>query len=182
MMDQHFSSTDSFYSLLKNSLGTNRNIVKIMRRKDKEIDTDEAIELLSNCEYGVLSTIDNDGQPYGIPLNYVYKDNHVYFHCALTGHKIENIKDNPKVSFCAVTDTKVLPSKFATEYKSVVVFGIASEAYGLERSNALLWLIEKYSPGYLEEGKTYIEKHDKAAKVIKIRIAQISGKQSPAKS
>ena len=167
---------------MNSALVMKRGIMKTMRRKDKEMETDDAIELLKSCEYGVLSTIDNDSQPYGIPLNYVYKDNHIYFHSALTGQKIENIKYNPNVSFCVVTDTKVLSSKFTTEYKSVVAFGIASEAHGLERSNALLWLIEKYSPEYVEEGKIYIEKYDKVTKVVKISIAHISGKQSPAKS
>ncbi len=153
-----------------------------MRRKDKAIETDEAIRLLSNCEYGILSTTDNDQQPYGVPLNYVYKDNHIYFHSALTGHKIENIKNNPKVSFCTIGDTKVVPSLFGTEYVSVVAFGVASEVQGSERYNALLWILEKYSPDYIEEGKAYIEKHDGVTKVIKISIKSITGKISPAKS
>ena len=153
-----------------------------IRRKDKKIGTDEAINLFSECEYGVLSTVDNDGQPYGVPVNYVYKDNCIYFHCALIGHKIDNIDNNPKVSFSVVGDTKVLPSEFGTEYVSAVAFGVASEVKGTERYNALVWLLEKYSPGYIEEGKKYIEKKDKATKVIKIEIQHISGKRAPAKS
>jgi hypothetical protein len=34
----------------------------------------------------------------------------------------------------------------------------------------------------MEEGKKYIEKLDKATKVIKIEIQHISGKKAPAKS
>ena len=153
-----------------------------MRRKDKEIGTDEAINLLTNCEYGVLSTVGNDGQPYGVPLNYTYKDNCIYFHCALKGHKIDNIDDNPKVSFCTVGNTEVLPSEFSTNYVSAVAFGIASEVQGTERYNALVLLLEKFSPEFIEEGKKYIEKLDKVTKVIKIQIQHISGKKAPAKS
>ena len=153
-----------------------------MRRKDKEIGTDEAIRFLAGCEYGVLSTVDNDGQPYGVPLNYAYKENCIYFHCSLTGHKIDNIDNNPKVSFCAVGNTKVLPSEFATDYVSAVVFGVASEVRGTERYNALVLLLEKFSPDFMEEGKKYIEKYDKATKVIKIDIQHISGKKAPPKS
>jgi len=156
--------------------------MKLMRRKDKAIETDAAIELLANCEYGILSTTDSDGQPYGVPLNYVYKDNNIYFHSALAGHKIDNMRCNSKVSFCAIGDTKVIPSLFGTEYVSVVAFGIASEVQGSERYDALLWLLEKYSPDYIEKGKTYIKKHDSVTKVIKISINSISGKRSPAKS
>ncbi|MCP4749120.1 MAG: pyridoxamine 5'-phosphate oxidase family protein [Desulfobacteraceae bacterium] len=156
-------------------------IMREMRRKDKEIGTDEAIKLLTSCEYGVLSTVDNEEQPYGVPLNYAYKDNCIYFHCALTGHKINNIKDNPKVSFCVVGETKILPSEFATNYVSAIAFGVASEVQGTERYNALVWLLEKFSPEFVEEGKRHIEKKDKATKVIKIKIQHISGKKEPAK-
>ena len=153
-----------------------------MRRKDKEIGTDEAINLLTKCEYGVLSTVGNDGQPYGVPLNYTYKDNCIYFHCALKGHKIDNIDDNPKVSFCTVGNTEVLPSEFSTNYVSAVAFGVASEVLGTERYDALVLLLEKFSPGFMEEGKKYIEKLDKVTEVIKIEIQHISGKKAPAKS
>ena len=156
--------------------------MRAMRRKDKEIGTDEAINLLTNCEYGVLSTVGNDGQPYGVPLNYTYKDNCIYFHCALKGHKIDNIDDNPKVSFCTVGNTEVLPSEFSTNYVSAVAFGVASEVQGTERYDALVLLLEKFSPGFIEEGKKYIEKLDKVTKVIKIQIQHISGKKAPPKS
>jgi nitroimidazol reductase NimA-like FMN-containing flavoprotein (pyridoxamine 5'-phosphate oxidase superfamily) len=156
--------------------------MRAMRRKDKEIGTDEAINLLTKCEYGVLSTVGNDGQPYGVPLNYTYKDNCIYFHCALKGHKIDNIDDNPKVSFCTVGNTEVLPSEFSTNYVSAVAFGVASEVQGTERYDALVLLLEKFSPGFIEEGKKYIEKLDKVTKVIKIQIQHISGKKAPAKS
>ena len=156
--------------------------MRAMRRKDKEIGTDEAINLLTKCEYGVLSTVGNDGQPYGVPLNYTYKDNCIYFHCALKGHTIDNIDDNPKVSFCTVGNTEVLPSEFSTNYVSAVAFGVASEVQGTERYDALVLLLEKFSPGFIEEGKKYIEKLDKVTKVIKIQIQHISGKKAPAKS
>lgn len=152
-----------------------------IRRKDKAIGTDEAIDLLTVCEYGVLSTVDGDGQPYGVPVNYAYKDNSIYFHCALKGHKIDNIDNNPKVSFCAVGDTEVLPADFSTNYVSVVVFGVASEVQGTERYRALELILEKFSPDFMEEGKKYIEKLDKVTKVIKVEIQHISGKKAPAK-
>ena len=147
-----------------------------IRRKDREIHDNETKKLLSNCEYGILSTVGTDGQPYGVPLSYVYKNNGIYFHCATNGHKIENIENNPRVSFCVVGKTKILPEKFATEYESAVAFGVASEIQGVERQNALLWLLEKYSPDYVDEGQKYIEQKDKVTKVVKIEIAHISGK------
>jgi uncharacterized protein len=150
--------------------------MKKIRRKDREINTRETIEILASAEYGVLSTVGKDSQPYGVPLSYVYKNNSIYFHCALIGQKLDNIIDNPRVSFCVVGKTKVLPDKFATEYESAIAFGIASEVYGNERYNALVWLLKRYCLDFIEDGKKYIELKDKATKVIKIEISHISGK------
>ncbi|MCP3888496.1 MAG: pyridoxamine 5'-phosphate oxidase family protein [Desulfobulbaceae bacterium] len=156
-------------------------MMRELRRKDKQISMEEAQALLEVSEYGVLSTVDSDGQSYGVPLNYVYTDGAIFFHCALPGHKVDNIENNPKVSFCVVGDTKVLPSDFSTNYASTIVFGTASEVEGQERYDGLMKLLEKYSPDYLEEGKKYIEKLDNVTKVIKIDIKQMSGKKAPAK-
>ncbi len=147
-----------------------------MRRKDREIPGHAAKALLEAGEFGILSTAGPDGQPYGLPLSYAFKDNCLYFHCAVDGHKIENMDDNPKVSFCVVGKTRLLPDKFATEYESAVAFGVVSEVRGEERRNALVWLLEKYSPDYIEEGKVYIEQKDKVTKVMKITIDRLSGK------
>jgi hypothetical protein len=100
----------------------------------------------------------------------------VYFHCALEGHKLENIKANKKVSFCVVGRTKVIPDKFTTQYESAVAFGSASEVYGSEKHDALLSFLGKYSPGFLEEGKKFIDKMSEKARVIKIDIDHITGK------
>lgn len=138
-------------------------------------------DLLTQAEYGIVSTVGEDGQPYGVPLNYVFKENAIYFHCALVGHKLDNIEKNPQVSFCVVGDVEVLSAEFSTNFESVVVSGVASEVKETERYNALKWLLEKYSPNFMEEGKKYIEKLDKATKVIKIEIQHMSGKMAPAK-
>lgn len=156
--------------------------MKEMRRKDKQITDEEARGLLTRAEYGILSTAGEDCQPYGVPLNYVYKDDAIYFHCALVGHKLDNLESNPKVSFCVVGDIEMLPSQFSTNFVSTVVFGVASEVKGTERYNGLMWLLEKYSPEFLEEGEKYIHKMDKATKLIKIEVQNISGKKAPAKS
>lgn len=147
-----------------------------IRRKDREISTRQIIDILKEGKFGVLSTVGDDGQPYGTPLNYLYQNEAIYFHCAVRGLKLDNIKNNLKVSFCVVGSTVVLPSTFGTEYESAIIFGRAAEIDGPERYNALVGLLEKYCVDYIEEGKKYIEKQDKNTKVIKITIEHISGK------
>lgn len=150
--------------------------MRTIRRSDRKITGREAEEILDSGEYGILSTVGVDGHPYGVPLSYVYRNNAIYFHCATSGHKIDNIQHHGGVSFCVVGRTKVLPDKFATEYESAIVFGMATEITGSERLDALLWLLEKYCPDYQEEGARYIERENDATKVFRISIKHISGK------
>lgn len=148
----------------------------IMRRKDKAMPDGEMIGLLQNGEYGVLSTVDGNGQPYGVPLNYVMINSCIYFHCALAGHKLDNLAVNPRVSFCVVGRTNVLPAEFSTEFESVIVFGRASVIDGEERYQALTGLIDKYSPEFVAEGSAYIEKYDSQTRVVRVTIDKMTGK------
>ena len=97
-----------------------------IRLKDRSVDDEKAIAILAQGSYGVLSTIGEDGYPYGVPLNYTYFDNCIYFHCAREGHKLENIDFNHKVSFCVVTKSDVLSNEFDTDYESAIAFGKAT--------------------------------------------------------
>jgi len=124
----------------------------------------------------VLSTISADGHPYGVPLSYCVLDGAIYFHCALEGHKLENIAADCRVSFCVVGGTEVLPDKFATRYESVIVSGRATEVFDAEKERALEGLVEKYSADFREAGRRYIATDCTLTKVFGIRIEAISGK------
>ncbi len=147
-----------------------------LRRKDRAIAEEESIELLNKAEYGVLSTVSKDGKPYGIPLNFCIIDNCIYFHCAVAGQKIDNIKNNAAVSFCIVGNTKILPDKFGTKYESVIISGEAEEVFGIDKQKALEGLLQKYSSEFMEKGIKYIEKLRNETRVFKISINRLTGK------
>lgn len=151
-------------------------MIREMRRKDRKLKNDEAIEILKNNTYGVLSTVSENGYPYGVPINYIFFNNSIYFHGASTGHKLDNISNNNRISFCVVGHTEILPAEFSAKYESVIVFGRAIEVSNDEKNVILLEILNKYSADYIEKGKEYIEKGSKATKVIKISIEHISGK------
>lgn len=149
-----------------------------MRRKDREITDVKVIEeILTSGSYGVLSTVGDDGCPYGVPINYVYFNNCIYLHCAAEGHKLDNIRNNPQVSFCVVAVSEVLPAKFTTRYKSVIAYGMASEIANDARNPVLMALVEKYSPDYMAEGEEYVNSGKEDAKIIKIDIRHMTGKE-----
>jgi hypothetical protein len=54
--------------------------MKELRRQDRAITEEEALALLNKAEYGVLSTVTENGEPYGVPLNFCVIDHCIYFH------------------------------------------------------------------------------------------------------
>ena len=150
--------------------------MKQLRRKDRAIPQEEAIAILNKAEYGVLSTISENGEPYGVPLNFCIIDRCIYFHCAVEGQKIDNIKQNSSVSFCAVGNTKILPDKFTTKYESVIVSGEVEEVLDSNKQIALEGMLHKYSPEFFDNGIEYIESLREKTRVFKISINTLTGK------
>ena len=150
--------------------------MKELRRKDRAITEAEAVALLNRAEYGVLSTVAENGKPYGVPLNYCIINDCIYFHCAVEGQKIDNIKQNESVSFCAVGNTEILPDKFGTKYESVIVSGEVEEVFDMNKQKAMEGLLHKYSSEFFDKGIKYIEDLRDKTRVFKITINTLTGK------
>ncbi|GFE61041.1 pyridoxamine 5'-phosphate oxidase family protein [Geobacter sp. AOG2] len=147
-----------------------------LRRNERALTEMEARAILERGEYGILSTCGSDGQPYGIPLSYCIENDAIYFHCAVEGHKLNNIAADTRVSFCVVGKTEVLPDQFATRYESVVISGRATEVYNEEKQRALEGLLAKYSREFLSSGLDYIKAKWALTKVFKVSIEDQCGK------
>ena len=93
-----------------------------MRRLDMKMSDEDINRLLIRGREGVISTINDNGYPYSIAVNYVHLNNKIYFHCARQGQKLDNIKRDEKVSFLIYDNVEVLGEKLNTLYQSVVIF------------------------------------------------------------
>ena len=147
-----------------------------MRRKDRLLSNDEMLSILEKGEFGMLSTVSSSNEPYGVPLNYCFIDQTIYFHCALEGEKLNNIEKNSSVSFCVVCGTRLQPEKFSTKYESCIVQGSATEVFNEEKQLALEGLVKKYSNEFQAQGADYIRKAQHKTRVMKIVPRSISGK------
>ena len=96
-----------------------------MRRFKQQLTDEECINVIKSQVRGVLSVHGEDGYPYGLPINYWYNeaDGKFYFHCAKTGHKIDAIKANDKVSLCIYDEGYRKEGDWALNIRSVIVFG-----------------------------------------------------------
>lgn len=148
-----------------------------MRRKNQSLPAAETDEILRSCSSGVLAVSGDDDYPYAVPLSYAYKDGKIYFHCANSGHKLDGIRKNDKVSFSVIASDDVKTEEFTTYYRSVIVFGRARILYNdAEKRAALECLAQKYSPGYFSQGQSMIDKEWDNVCVVEIRVEHMSGK------
>ena len=151
-------------------------MMKELRRQDRAITHEEARAFLKEAEYGVLSTVTANGKPYGVPLSFCVIDQCLYFHCAVEGQKLDNLKHNQSVSFCVVGNVELLPEQFGTRYQSVVVAGEAEEVFTSDKQAALEALVQKYSPQFVDKGLKYIDAMTKKARVFRIGMNTVTGK------
>ena len=118
-----------------------------MRRTAQQLTYEEAEAVLLRGSAGVLALTGDKAFPYAVPLSYVYDGAHIYFHSATEGHKIDAIQRNPNASFAVIDQDEVIPEKYTTAYRSVVVFGsiriIEDEG---EKRSAVRKLAVKYAP------------------------------------
>jgi len=154
-----------------------------MRKLNKKI-TDAAVitDLLNSCNTGRLGTVGADGWPMVKPLNFAYHGGSIYFHCALEGEKLDDIRRDNRVCFevdlplAYVKGTPENPCRAEYLYRSVIIRGrafIVSERE--ERLLALDLLMGKYQP---EKGYgPYPEDKLALTCIVRIDIEDMSGKE-----
>ena len=158
-----------------------------MRRRQCEVtDPGEIRRILSTATIGRLSTIGADGYPYVTPVNYVYTDACIYFHCALKGEKLDNIARDNRVCFqvdlpLAYLDLGYNPAGGGCNlhqfYHCVIIRGRAQVVPDGERKtmalNALVAAHEPdRTPATVDEGMAAYQ----ACAVVEVRPETISAK------
>ena len=147
---------------------------------------EKIIEFLSSQQTGRISSIDENGYPQIIPMNFVFISDVIYMHSHVRGEKLDNIRRNQKVGFEVDKNLEFLPSYFSdptdasladTLYISVVIKGNASIVSDKEeKTTALNGLMKKYQPeGGYEPIKPEMDVLDEVV-VIKIIPKSLRGK------
>ncbi|HET8719701.1 MAG TPA: pyridoxamine 5'-phosphate oxidase family protein [Candidatus Nitrosotenuis sp.] len=144
------------------------------------------MEFLNQEHVGRICSIDKEGFPQAIPMNFVYLNDSIYMHSHTRGEKLENIRTNSKVGFEVDRELEFLPSYFShptdasqadTLYISVVIKGIGTIISDKrEKVMALNGLMEKYQPeGGYEKISEDMEVVDEVA-IIKVAPKTMHGK------
>lgn len=149
-----------------------------MRRKNQELTPDDNIEILKRGKTGILAVLGDNDYPYTVPLNYIYLNDKIYFHCAKTGHKIDSINKSSKVSFCVIDKDEVVPEKYGTDFRSIVAFGRARIMQTDEMMPVIQAFTKKYCPFDNETIQKEIDREFKLLCMVEITIEHITGKQA----
>ena len=150
-----------------------------MRRQEREIRDEQEIRKI--LEMGLVCRLGlYDGQyPYVVPMNYGYRDNRIYFHCAGEGRKIEILKRNDRVCIEIDVDSRIVqgekPCRWTMKYRSVIGFGRARIVHDeAEKKDALDVIMAHYGGS----GGEYDEKALQRTAVIEVVLETMTGKQS----
>ena len=157
-------------------------LVGILQIKSKE----KIAQFLNSEHVGRIASIDENGFPQVIPMNFVFLNDAIYMHSHTKGEKLDNIRKNSKVGFEVDRELEFLPSYFEdpkdasladTLYISVIIKGkgfIVEDRS--EKTVVLNALMQKYQPeGKYEPLTSQMQVVDEVA-IIKVIPNSITGK------
>ena len=152
---------------------------RAMRRLRQQLSEEESISILRKSTAGTLALQGDNDYPYAVPISYVYANGRLYFHSALSGHKVDAIRKCDKASFCVIEQDEVHPEKFTTFFRSVIAFGrihiIEKEAEKLETARMLG---NRYNPNQEEALQKELENGLSRMLMIRFDIEHLTGKEA----
>lgn len=148
-----------------------------LARKNKQISQEECIALLEKETRGILSVNGDDGYPYGMPMNHLYADGCLYFHCGKRGHRLDALRTSDKVSFCVCEQGTREAGDWAYTVRSVIVFGRMEVVEDMDEIVRLTTMLCRKFTQDEEYIRTEIEQHAAATLLLKLTPEHICGKQ-----
>jgi nitroimidazol reductase NimA-like FMN-containing flavoprotein (pyridoxamine 5'-phosphate oxidase superfamily) len=150
-----------------------------MRRKRQQLSEEESISILKKATAGTLALLGDDDYPYAVPISYVYADGRLYFHSALSGHKVDAIRKCDKASFCVIEQDEVHPEKYTTFFRSVIAFGrihiIEDEVEKLATARIFG---NRYNPNQEEVLQKELESGLSRMLMVRFDIEHLTGKEA----
>lgn len=166
-----------------------------MRRKDRALGDAEALKIIDECEYGVVSCSDDEGGIFSIPISIARRGESVFIHGGVSGTKARLFQNGRGVKLVCVSHNRVpSPSRsefesmlndgkklgnlvFTTEYKSAIALTKAYEIRDEERKiEALRLLCEKYTPEFMQGFELAVKTSLKITNIYELVIQNLSAK------
>lgn len=157
-----------------------------LRRTERELTPEQTYEVIRATEHAVLSTADDDGNPYGVPVTPVLIDGALYFHSTgwAGGRKEDNMLMNPRVSLCFIGKSMTVPNLYTIDFASAIVTGRASKVTDeKERERVMREIVARLAPQN-SKARNDIQFANRFALVAlwKVEIEKATGKARAAKA
>ena len=152
---------------------------KPLRRKDRELTVAEALRVINESDFGVMSTVDGQGVPYGIPIHFALEGNKLYFHGTASedSRRVLNLQVNDRVSICFVRHCRVVQDELSTDYASAIVSGRVCLAEGEDKARCINALIRRFAPDNSpERNAKELTESLHATKWWMVEIEKVAGK------
>lgn len=150
-----------------------------IRRKKQQLSEEITKEVLMRNSSGVLSLLGDDGFPYGVPVNYAYRNGKLYFHGAKEGHKVDAIRNYDKASFTVVDQDKIVAKEYTSYFRSVIAFGKVRIIEDREEKEALIKVItNKYCENDEQGVQNHINKFINNINIIEFEVLHLTGKEA----
>ena len=149
-----------------------------MRRKKQKLTEKQCLAILRRAKTATLALHGDDGSPYSVPVNFVYEDGKIYFHGAKEGHKIDAIKNNPKISMSIIDQEDVIEEELTTYFRSIILFG---KAKILQDDDEIYQAVNALGLKYCDDEiavEKEIQREWKALCCVEIIIEHLTGKQA----
>ena len=89
-----------------------------IRRSDRLLDEETALQIIDQAVYATVSCIDDDGDIFSIPLSIARKGQHIYIHGAKAGNKSLLYQNGRKVKIVCVAENQT-PQLSADEFAAI---------------------------------------------------------------
>lgn len=150
-----------------------------MRRKRQQLSDEESIGILQKATSGTLALLGDGGYPYAVPISYVYDDGKLYFHSAMSGHKVDAIRNCDKASFCVIDQDNVQPAEYTTYFRSVIAFGRIRILEDETEKLAIARILgNRYNPNQEESLQKELEHGLSRMLAIRFDIEHLTGKEA----
>lgn len=147
-----------------------------MRRFKQQLTEQECVDVLTHAPRGVLAVQGEDGYPYAFPMNYIYLDGKIYFHCAKAGHKLDALASDNRVSFCVMDEGYRKDGDWALNIKSIIIFGQVKKIETAQETVEIVRQIGlKYFPT-VEGVEEEIRKTVAYVQILELSIDHMTGK------
>jgi len=152
---------------------------RVMRRHRQQLSDEDSIGILNRATSGTLALLGDGGYPYAVPISYVYDNGKLYFHSAMSGHKVDAIRGCDKASFCVIDQDYVRPAEYTTYFRSVIAFGRISIVEDESEKLAIARILgNRYNPNQEEALQRELEHGLARMLAIRLDIEHLTGKEA----